>query len=82
VTLGQVCKHGQLARSCDTCQLKAELASLRHRLEIATSVLDDLVKCSCTTGANEAILNRKKWPKDCPKCFALTEIASTEGQKP
>jgi hypothetical protein len=35
MALGDVCEHGQLARSCDRCEAQREIAELRKRAEAA-----------------------------------------------
>ena len=34
------CKHGQLARSCNLCELDAEIYALRHQLFLSANVIN------------------------------------------
>ena len=40
-----VCKHGQLARSCEICELEDEIAELRKQLEERGKAIDNLFQC-------------------------------------
>lgn len=41
------CKHGQLARSCETCALEARIAELATRVQEARLVWGLVCECSC-----------------------------------
>lgn len=77
--LGQVCHHGQLARSCNICELEMENAELRHLL---AKERDDFGKKETELKAayDEASAIAKKWcerGKSIEKLEAVARAAET-----
>ena len=48
---GEACKHGQLARSCETCQLERDLSECRAALAERQAAIDELIASSAGCAA-------------------------------
>ena len=60
MTLGEVCHHGSLARSCLTCEQEREIAELRAERDAATARVGVLEK-ALEMIASRSVVDARAW---------------------